>query len=103
LRAEDGFDPTRAMTPARPADGTAPEASGEHMGQTVRFQEIMRRRAIIDESAVEQHAGLGLAQAGTGVLVSRAPVLRGDRAARNTVIRGWLRGRWPVPDGYPRG
>ena len=30
------------------------------MGQTVRFQEILRRMAIIDEAFVEDHAGLGL-------------------------------------------
>jgi 4-carboxymuconolactone decarboxylase len=30
------------------------------MGQTVRFQEILRRLAIIDEGFVEDHAGLGL-------------------------------------------
>jgi alkylhydroperoxidase/carboxymuconolactone decarboxylase family protein YurZ len=36
------------------------------MGQTVRFQEILRRLAIIDESFVEDHAGLRL-----GLLASR--------------------------------
>ena len=30
------------------------------MGQTARFQEILRRLAIIDEGFVEDHAGLGL-------------------------------------------
>jgi alkylhydroperoxidase/carboxymuconolactone decarboxylase family protein YurZ len=30
------------------------------MGQIVRFQEILRRLAIIDEGFVEDHAGLGL-------------------------------------------
>ena len=30
------------------------------MGQTVRFQEILRRLAIIDESAVQDQAGLGI-------------------------------------------
>jgi len=30
------------------------------MGQTVRFQEILRRLAIIDEAFVEDQAGLGL-------------------------------------------
>jgi 4-carboxymuconolactone decarboxylase len=30
------------------------------MGQTVRFQEILRKLAIIDESLAEDHAGLGL-------------------------------------------
>jgi hypothetical protein len=30
------------------------------MDPAARYQEILRRLAIIDESAVEQHAGLGL-------------------------------------------
>ena len=30
------------------------------MGQTARFQEILRRMAIIDEAFVEDHAGLAL-------------------------------------------
>ena len=30
------------------------------MSQAVRFQEILRRLAIIDEGFVEGHAGLGL-------------------------------------------
>jgi hypothetical protein len=38
------------------------------MGQTVRFQEILRRLAIIDEGFVEDQAGLGL---GLGVAASR--------------------------------
>ena len=45
------------------------------MGQTVRFQEILRRLAIIDESALEQHAGLGLGQAGARVLDARTAEL----------------------------
>jgi hypothetical protein len=53
----------------------ASEASGEHMGQTVRFQEISRRLAIIDESAVEQHAGLGLSLPGACVLSAYPEVL----------------------------
>src|SRR6516225_8002974 len=50
----------------------ASEASGEHM-ETVRFQEILRRLAVIDESAVEQHAGLGLPE--VGVLDARTTEL----------------------------
>ena len=38
------------------------------MGQTVRFQEILRRLAVIDESLVKDQAGLGLGQAETWVL-----------------------------------
>ena len=49
-------------------DGTRPAtrwtgADGErrHMGQTARFQETLRRLAMIDEGFVEDEAGLGLA------------------------------------------
>jgi 4-carboxymuconolactone decarboxylase len=35
-----------------------------HMGQTVRFQETLRRLAMIDEGFVEDQAGLGLGLAG---------------------------------------
>jgi hypothetical protein len=38
------------------------------MGQTVRFQEILRRLAMIDEGAVRDQAGLGLGQAGVWVM-----------------------------------
>ena len=45
------------------------------MEQTVRFQEILRRLAIIDESAVEQHAGLGLSLPGAHLLDARTAEL----------------------------
>ena len=45
------------------------------MGQAVRFQEILRRLAIIDEGAVEQHAGLGLGLPGARVLDDRTAEL----------------------------
>jgi 4-carboxymuconolactone decarboxylase len=35
------------------------------MGQTVRFQETLRRLAMIDEAFVEDQAGIGLGQAWT--------------------------------------
>ena len=38
------------------------------MNQTLRFQEILRRLAIIDEGFVEDQAGLGLGQAEAWVL-----------------------------------
>ena len=38
------------------------------MGQIVRFQEILRRLAIIDESLVEDQAGLGLGPGGISAL-----------------------------------
>jgi 4-carboxymuconolactone decarboxylase len=45
------------------------------MGQTVRFQEILRRLAIIDECVVEQHAGLGLGLPGARVLDAKTAEL----------------------------
>ena len=45
------------------------------MGQRVRFKEILRRLAIIDESAVEQHAGLGLGLPGAHLLDARTAEL----------------------------
>ena len=38
------------------------------MDPAARYQEILRRLAIIDESAVEQHAGLGLGLPGARVV-----------------------------------
>ena len=40
------------------------------MGQTVRFQETLRRLAMIDEAFVEDKAGLGLGLAGTSALTA---------------------------------
>ena len=53
------------MPPAPGATGV-PGGEGAVMGETVRFQEILRRLAIIDECFVEDQAGLGL-----GVAASR--------------------------------
>ena len=45
------------------------------MGQVVRYQEILRRRAIIDDGFVEDPAVLGLGLAGTQVLDPKTVVL----------------------------
>ena len=45
------------------------------MGQTVRFQEILRRLAIIDEGVVQNQAGLGLGQAGAWVMDPKTAAL----------------------------
>lgn len=45
------------------------------MGQTVRFQEILRRLAIIDESFVEDQAGLGLGLAASRLLDPKTAAL----------------------------
>jgi alkylhydroperoxidase/carboxymuconolactone decarboxylase family protein YurZ len=47
------------------------------VGQTVRFQEILRRMAIIDESCMEHQAGLGLALPGSGLLDAKTAALVG--------------------------
>ena len=45
------------------------------MGQTVRFQEILRRLAVIDEGLVQDQAGLGLGQAATWVMDPKTAAL----------------------------
>ena len=45
------------------------------MGQAVRFQEILRRLAIIDEGFAEDQAGLGLGLAGSRVLDAKTAAL----------------------------
>jgi 4-carboxymuconolactone decarboxylase len=45
------------------------------MGQTVRFQETLRRLAMIDEGFVEDQAGLGLDPAGKSALDPKTAAL----------------------------
>jgi 4-carboxymuconolactone decarboxylase len=45
------------------------------MGQTARFQQTLRRLAMIDEGFVEDQAGLGLGLAGTSALEPRTAAL----------------------------
>jgi alkylhydroperoxidase/carboxymuconolactone decarboxylase family protein YurZ len=45
------------------------------MGQTVRFQETLRRLAMIDEGFVEEQAGCGLGLTGTPALDPRTAAL----------------------------
>ena len=45
------------------------------MGQTVRFEEILRRLAIIDETFVEDQAGLGLGLPGSALLDRKTAAL----------------------------
>jgi alkylhydroperoxidase/carboxymuconolactone decarboxylase family protein YurZ len=45
------------------------------MGQTVRFQEILRRLAIMDEGVVQDQAGLGLGQAAAWVMDPKTAAL----------------------------
>lgn len=45
------------------------------MGQTVRFEETLRRLAVIDEGFVADEAGLGLGLAGTPALDPRITAL----------------------------
>ena len=47
----------------------------ERMGQTVRFQETLRRLAMIDEGFVEDRAGLGLGLAGMSALDPKTAAL----------------------------
>lgn len=45
------------------------------MGQTVRFQEILRKLAIMDEGVVQDQAGLGLGQTGPWVMDPKTAAL----------------------------
>jgi alkylhydroperoxidase/carboxymuconolactone decarboxylase family protein YurZ len=45
------------------------------MDQAVRFQEILRRLAIIDEAFVQDHAGLGLGQPASQLLDPKTAAL----------------------------
>ena len=47
----------------------------KRMGQTVRFQETLRRLAMIDEGFVEDQAGLGLGLAGISALDPKTTAL----------------------------
>ena len=45
------------------------------MSETVRFQEVLRRLAMVDETFVTGQAGLGLGPAGTAALDGRTAAL----------------------------
>ena len=61
----------------RPAHGAlvAVTAGRRHRGETVRFQDTLRKLAIIDEAFVADQAGLGLGPAGTKALDARTAAL----------------------------
>src|SRR5215470_2395696 len=72
--------------PSRPDDGGKEPAPAReafwrpgraeiHMGQTVRFQEILRRLAVMDEGVVQDQAGLGLGQTGPWVMDHKTAAL----------------------------
>jgi len=69
------------------------------MGQTARFQETLRRLAMIDEGFVEDEAGLGLGLAGTSALDPKTAALLQVAASvaagrRRSAWNGVLAGRW---------
>ena len=45
------------------------------MGQTARFQDILRRLAVMDEGVVQDQAGLGLGQGGPWVMDPKTAAL----------------------------
>jgi 4-carboxymuconolactone decarboxylase len=51
------------------------QAGRRHLNETVRFQEILRKLAMVDESFVTGQAGLGLGPAGTLALDARTAAL----------------------------
>ena len=67
------------------------------MSQTVRFQETLRRLAMIDEGFVEDQAGLGMRLAGTSALTPKTAALLqlGASVASGAppVCVGWSTGR----------
>ena len=72
---ESSFNFIRVMKSAGAWAAMVPVASGDHMAQTVKFQEILRRLAIIDEGFVEDQAGLGLGLRGDWVLDPKTAAL----------------------------
>jgi 4-carboxymuconolactone decarboxylase len=52
-----------------------PDGERRYMGQTVRFQETLRRLAMIDEGFVEDQAGLGLGLAQASALDPKTAAL----------------------------
>src|SRR5215469_6416951 len=52
-----------------------PDVERRHVDQTARFQEILRRLAMIDEGFVESETGLGLGLAGVSVLDPKTAAL----------------------------
>jgi 4-carboxymuconolactone decarboxylase len=69
------FSPIRAMELAQARRGLVPDGERRHMGPTVRFQETLRRLAIIDEGFVEDEAGLQLSPAGASALDPKTAAL----------------------------
>jgi 4-carboxymuconolactone decarboxylase len=67
------------------------------MGQTVRFQETLRKLAMIDEAFVEDQAGLGLDPAGKSALDPKTAALLQVGASvaigSQTVCLEWSTGR----------
>jgi 4-carboxymuconolactone decarboxylase len=59
-KADGRFPLYQAMTAGPARGGLVPGREVRRMNQTVRFQEILRKLAIIDEGFVEDEAGLGL-------------------------------------------
>jgi alkylhydroperoxidase/carboxymuconolactone decarboxylase family protein YurZ len=57
------------------SDAIDVRAARRHMNQTVRFQEILRRLAIIDEGFVEDQAGIGLGLPASGLLDPKTAAL----------------------------
>ena len=67
------------------------------MGHTMRFQETLRRLALIDEGFVQGEAGLGLGPAGTSALDPKTAALLQGAASVSTgspaVCLEWSAGR----------
>ena len=95
------FHPIRAveLTPAR--GGLVPgRRQGRRMGETVRFEETLRRLAIIDEGFVEDQAGFGLDPAGPSAPDTKTAALL--RAGYAWPPGGRVRLEWSTWRAQPR-
>jgi len=68
------------------------------MSQAVRFQEILRRLAIIDEGFVEGHAGLGLGLPASRLLDPKTAAL----VRLGALVTIGSSTRWPRPPSHVR-
>jgi 4-carboxymuconolactone decarboxylase len=75
LEMNSGFHPIGAMESTSARRGLVPDSGRRHMSQTVRFQETLRRLAMIDEGFVEDQAGLGLGLVKTSALDPKTAAL----------------------------
>ena len=75
-KADSRFPLYQAMTADPARGGLVPGREVRRMNQTVRFQEILRKLAIIDEGFVDDQAGLRLGLPASGLDPKTAALVR---------------------------